>query len=309
MFWKSKNKNQDLQMTETSVTHTNLPLEDRDKLAETKIVRMLKFLKEKYDYDGVDYYHYQKPYSQYADLSIFDLALGSVTDKYLVKYGLDDDSSYAKSFKEVLLNKFYSIKIVHLFRSYGVTRRSAYLFIYTTCDDDNNIRVIIPDDYNFSNLFDVKEYNDPFLTCIDKNYITKYVEFKEFVDGAGNYKCGLESVNDILFNVSGTGGCISFNTDDQNNSRFGKLCVRYYPDDVDYDIDYKIDYQLSYGKKIIKQSVVDDYFLNRSIENFIFPLNQPNQRLDEFGLTPSFTEEYMSQDFTDFLTIKDMLKI
>lgn len=58
-----------------------------------------------------------------------------------------------------------------------------------------------------------------------------------------------------------------------------------------------------------KQKVIDDSFLNRSIENFIFPLNQTYQQLDDLGLTPVFTEEYMAQDFSDFISIQDMLKI
>lgn len=309
MFWRNKKNKEDIKMTEELVVNNKLTLEYRDKLAEPKIVRMLHFLKDKYDYDGVDYYHYQKPYTQYGNFTILDDALTSVTDRYLAKHELDDYSAYGKTFRDNLLNKFHSIKIIHLFRSYGAIRRNSYLFIYTTGDSLDNIRVIIPYDYNLSNLFNVKEYSDPFIKCISDNYITKYVEFKETLDANGNYTYCLESVLDILFNVSDKGGCISFDQKDDTNARCGKLCVRYYPEDVTYDLNYQIDYQLSYGKQIIKQAIIDDYFMNRSIEKFIFPLNQPNQRLDEFGLTPSFTEEYMAQDFTDFISVSDMLKI
>ena len=308
MFWKSKKNKEDLKTTAAIVDNKVLTDEERDKLAEPKIVRMLNFLKENYDYDGVDYYHYQKPYTQYDDLTIFDAALKHVTNRYISKYDLDAESHYTKEFRETLLNKFFSIKIIHLFRSYGVTRINSYLFIYTTVESPDNIKIIIPEDYNLCNLFDVKEYDDYFMKGISKEYITNYMEFKETVDSDGNYTCWIESVVDILFNISNKRGCISFKSSDETNARYGKLCIRCYPE-VKRNYNHKIEYQLSYGKTIIKQKTLDDYFLNRSIANFIFPLNQSNERLDDLGLTPMFTEEYMAQDFTDFISIHDMLKI
>lgn len=308
MFWKNKKKKEDAKTTDVPVLNNTITLEERDRLAEPKIIRMLHFLKENYDYDGVDYYHYQKPYTQYGPFTILEEALDYVSRRYSSLYGYEIESPHVKSFRETLLSKFHSIKIIHLTRSYGAIRRSSYIFLYTTADSLNNVRVLIPYDYNLSDLFDVKAYVDPFLKCISPEYINDYLEFKETLDEHGQYTYGFESVIDILFNISNKRGCISFDSADETNERQGKLCIRYYPDEQRY-YNHKIDYQISFGKTIIKQKVIDDSFLNRSIENFIFPLNQTYQQLDDLGLTPVFTEEYMAQDFSDFISIQDMLKI
>lgn len=47
MFWKNKKKKEDTKTTDVPVLNNTLTLEDRDRLAEPKIIRMLHFFERK----------------------------------------------------------------------------------------------------------------------------------------------------------------------------------------------------------------------------------------------------------------------
>lgn len=302
MFWKNNKK-------EKTVTPTLALTEDvKNEIYNEKIKEFLSFLKNTYDYDTVTYYNFEKPYD-IKKYEIFENALNFSADNYFERHKLEYDSETWNNYCERLVGTFRSIKIVHLVRKYDTTRTNFYLFIYTVVDNDN-LRICISEEYNNLSLFNIPEYNDSNgYGKMSRSFIHKFLEYNEiFTTSQLSYK-NLCHVTEITCPIS-IHPIINFNHKMPNVNtvpdRMAQILIKYCPDQWGL---YSIDMKLCYGKKLIKHSILEDRYINRSVNKFIFPLDQNENTLSELGLHAELTEEFMSQDFTSFMSINDMLKI
>ena len=98
-----------------------------------------------------------------------------------------------------------------------------------------------------------------------------------------------------------------------NYNRKAQFILKHYPVDVKFKTDYLLDIKIIFADQLIKYECVSSKHIindiNNIIDKFIFPLTEDSETIKYLNLEPEFTAEFMSQDFTDFLALKMMMRI
>ena len=279
------------------------------------------YLKEFYDYDVITLYSYDKNENGYNSI-VFEEALHFICGTI---YGDYTDEQYIK-LKDNIQNYFDVLKIVKLTHNYERHSVSQYLIIDTYLNKLNEYKILIPTKFNVSSFLDINFLSPKYekLPYHDFNFFYEFnennVESNSSHFNVDNYY--FSSVLEINMEVNRHPPKLNYNETQKVFSsrllnptftRKSQLIITHYPKLLKGNVDYLISISLRLGDIIIKSEIGKDTTIHDDIEKiineFLFPLIEDMEILKELNLHPELTKEFMSQDFTDFLALKNMLQI
>jgi len=285
-------------------------------IAEEQIKRFLLHLKNHYDYDEVILYTYNYIDDQ-TDISIIDNAV----DFIFSARKLLSELCAKEQFKLSLFKSSKSIQLVKLTRSYSRHIEHHYLFISTYFDEDS-FKITIPAEFNYCNLLQVNpialkssesslplSHHYPYYPTYENSH--HYYDFKEkndlgYFESIFEINVAFDNIPPILKIVA------KKDIETFTITRKAQILIKYYPTDLKYYSTFNMDMTLLKGKEVIKHIIKENvlnYDVKDKIDEFIFPLAESIESLQELDLSPQLTAEFMSQDFEPYRLLIKMRDI
>jgi hypothetical protein len=268
-------------------------------LLDKPLKNLLTFLKEKYDYDSASYYYYSQPFSQYNE-----------DDQLFLKEALDQ--AYAKSRTPEL----HSFAFIELKRFFDNNHSSNIVPIYSFLQNDDIIRILLDGiDINL-NFLRIKTIN---LKNINLKNIhgRKFIEYREYYDDDTNTMPSfqhLQSVFSAAIPLRNSPPILDINDAPVTEEEF----LNYKDRDVELIIRRYFDknsiehcsIELLNKKDIIKSKLIkmtnEKIDIDKEVDDFLFPLLETSESLALSNLTPVFSKDFMSNDFSDYILLKKM---
>lgn len=285
----------DESMSELSILDERLSkLNQHFILLDKPLKNLLTFLKEKYDYDSAYYYYYSQPFSQYNE-----------DDQLFLKEALEQ--AYAKSRTPEL----HSFAFIELKRFFDNTHSSNIVPIYSFLQNDNIIRILLDGiDINL-NFLRMKIIN------LKNIHGRKFIEYREYYDDDTNTMPSfqhLQSVFSAVIPLRNSPPILDINdfpvTEEEflnYKNRDVELIVRRYFDKNSIE---HCSIELLNKKDIIKSKLIkmtnEKIDIDKAVDDFLFPLLETSESLALSNLTPVFSKDFMSNDFSDYILLKKM---
>lgn len=263
---------------------------------------LLSFLKDTYSFDTVTYYSFEQPFSNYSKKYRLILEDGLINI-----FGEDEASSQ--------LEKLNDFQFVICSRDYDNIYRSLYIPIYHFDNPNGTLRIIIDEELE-NNLGSLRI---PLITLNGAFGIKyrRFLEYREIYDESSS-ECPvfrtLDNVYSKIIPVRKTSPILDlydypYYEDDFTyyDNRDADFIIKKYFDQ--YGTEY-CSFELRHDKKIIKTKTIriDNFVfdIDKEVDDFLFPLLEKAEFLDAINLVPKLSVEFMSQDFSAFIAVKNM---
>lgn len=281
-----------------------LPVSDVDNFfikLQKPLNNLVSFLKETYSYDRVTYYSFEQPFSDYSKKSriILEDALSNIFGAEYVSSKLE----HLSNFQFIVCNRYYDN--IHT---------SDYIQLYHFVDPDGKLRLLLDEAY--TNLGFLR------IPFIDLNGAIglkgrKFLEYKEIYDeNSSEFPIfrTLDNVYSKVIYVRKTPPILDiydypyYEAEYQSYENIeADFIIKKYFDQ--FGVEYCL-FELRYAKHIIKTKTIKIEYLvfdiNKEVDEFLFPLLEKPEMLDAIHLVPTLSAEFMSQDFSDFIAVKNM---
>ena len=284
----------------------------------------MNYLKHFYNYDEITLYTYEQQNNR-DDSIVFEDALNFITQN---KYAGNREEQY-NSLKSNVNNYFDILRIVKLTQKYERNSVDHYLIIDTYFNKENEYKILIPTDFNVLNIIGLNPIPDINYELYKYEDINSFIEFKEFNNSSTNNftqfnvnNYCFETIVEINFEINQFPPILKnestmiqgeYGLTLANYNRKAQFILKHYPVDVKFKTDYLLDIKIIFDDQLIKYECVSSKHIindiNNIIDKFIFPLTEDSETIKYLNLEPEFTAEFMSQDFTDFLALKMMMRI
>lgn len=285
-----------------------LPLADVDiffiKL-QKPLNNLVSFIKDTYEFDTVTYYSFNQPFSNYSK-------------KYRII--LEDALSniFGESEVSASLEKLMDFQFIACNRDYDNIHKSLYLLIYHFDDIDGTLRIILDEEPN-NNLGFLRtpliHLNGAIgLRC--RNFLEYREIYDEHSSGFPVFRT-LDSVFSKVIPVRKTPPILDLYDWPYHEDDF-----KFYDNrDADFIIKKHFDqygaehclFELRHDKKIIKTKTIKIdglvFDIDKEVDEFLFPLLEKTELLQNINLIPELSFEFMNQDFSAFIAVKNMESI
>lgn len=285
-------------------------------IAEQKTERFLLYLKNHYDYDEVALYTYNH-IDEKTDISIINSAI----DFMFKAYKILPEQVAKDDFKFELFKSSKSIQLVRLTRSYSRHVEYHYLFISTRFDEDA-FKITIPAEFNYCGLLQMQ------LIALNASNISlsvpQYYQYNPSYDDSHHYY-EFKEKNDLgyfeaIFEINVPFDdmapilklAVKKNADTFTVTRKAQILIKYYPTDLKFYSTFNMEMTILKGKEVIKHTVIEDarnYRVQETLNEFIFPLAEASEDLEEWDIHPELTAKFMATDFKPYWLLKDMRDI
>lgn len=287
-------------------------------LQNKTLENFLSHLKKSLDYEQAAIYVYDN-LTKDADIELIRSAINFILH---ARFNIIDPEQY-EQFKTLLFTYSDVIQVVQLTRVYKRHKEHHYLFVCSYFEGEE-LSIVIPAQLNYYSLLRVPLVNIPFSnlgnyhvrpipTYDDCNH---FIEFKEHKVNAKQTIFFFQSVCEINMEVSDFSPILrnrlKSKYDSLSYDRKAQVILTLYPEDTEFQFDYFLDLTLIIGQRIIKNNVIthnSQIDLEKTIDKFIFPLNESYELVSEWDLDPALTEEFMSKDYESFWQLKEMVQI
>lgn len=282
-----------------------LPLTNVDKFfmkLQKPLNNLMSFIKDTYSFDTVTYYSFHQPFSDYSKK--YRIILENAFNNIL---GESDVSSS--------LEKLTEFQFIECSRYYDNIHKTFYLLIYHFYDSDGTLRIIIDEELE-NNLGFLR------IPLIHLNgaiglKCRSFLEYREIYDEYSSevpvFRT-LDSVFSKVIPVRKTSPILDiyeypyyeYDYPSYEYSEADFIIKKYFDQcGVEYCL-----FELRYANKIIKSKIIKIENLlidiGKEVDDFLFPLLEKPELLDAINLVPKLSVEFMSQDFSDFIAVKNM---
>lgn len=284
-------------------TNKLLPLSEVDNFLinlQKPLNNLLSFVKDTYSFDTVTYYSFEQPFSDYSKK--YRLILEAALCHFFSEEALSSKLESLKSFNFIICN-----------RNYDNVYKSVYIPISHFYDPNGNLRIL------FSNML---EFNLDFLKIkfIDLNGKIKgeyrtFLEYREIYNESSSevpvFRT-LDSVFSAVISVRKTSPILDFDDSPYDDftvfdNRDADFIIKKYFDQ--HGVEYCL-LELRHANIIIKSKTIKIehlvFDIEQEVDDFLFPLLETSEMLAAIQLTPEFSPAFMSQDFSDFIALKNM---
>lgn len=281
-----------------------LPVSDVDNFLmklQKSLNNLMSFLKETYSYDRVTYYSFDQPFSDYSKKAriILEEALSHI-------FGAE----YVSSKLETLVN----FQFIVCNRCYDNIHTSNYIQLYHFDEPDGKLRLLLEN--SESNLGFLRIPSISLNGAIDSR-CRKFLEYREIYDESSlefPIFRTLDNVYSKVISVRKTPPILDIHDYPYYEAEYplyeyreADFIIKKYFDQ--FGVEYCL-FELRYAKQIIKTKTIKiDHLMfdiNKEVDEFLFPLLEKPEMLDAIHLVPTFSAEFMSQDFSDFIAVKNM---
>lgn len=281
-----------------------LPVADVDNFfirLQQPLNNLVSFLKETYSYDRVTYYSFDQPFSDYSKKSriILEAALSDIFGAEYVSSKLE----HLSNFQFIVCN-----------RCYDNIHTSDYIQLYHFDDPDGQLRILLDDpDFNLGFL------RIPFINLNGAIGLKcrKFLEYREIYDESSSEFPVFRTLDNVFSKVIPVKK-ISPILDLYDYPYYEAEYLSYENREADFIIKKYFDqfgveyclFELRHANTIIKTKTIKIdclvFDIDKEVDEFLFPLLEKPEMLDAIHLVPTLSAEFMSQDFSDFIAVKNM---
>jgi hypothetical protein len=284
-----------------------LPVSDVDNFfmkLQKPLNNLVSFLKETYSYDRVTYYSFDQPFSNYSKKARIILE-----DALINIFGVDHVSSK--------LERLSNFQFIVCDRVYDNTHTSDYIQLYHFDNPDGKLRILLDGDESHLGFLRI-----PFISLNGVIGLEnrKFLEYREIYDeNLSEFPVfrTLDNIYSKVISVRKTPPILDILYYPYNESdyplyeyREADFIIKKYFDPSGFE--YCL-FELRYVKEIIKTKTIKIdclvFDINKEVDEFLFPLLEKTEMLDAIHLVPTLSVEFMSQDFSDFIAVKNMTVI
>lgn len=283
----------------------SVPLANVDKFfidLQKPLNNLLSFLKDTYSFDTVTYYSFNQPFSSCSKIHGIILA-----DALSHIFGDSDVSSN--------LQNLTHFQFIVCNRGYDNINKSSYLPVYHFDDPDGTLRLIIAEEIE-NNLGFLR------IPLINLNGAIglksrQFLEYREVYDESSSefpvFRT-LDSVFSKVIPVKKTPPMLDiydypyYEAEYQSyENREADFIIKKYFDK--FGVEHCL-FELRHANTIIKTKTIKIdclvFDIDKEVDEFLFPLLEKPEMLDAIHLFPTLSVEFMSQDFSDFVAVKNM---
>lgn len=285
----------------------SLPLADVDNFfikLQQPLNNLVSFLKDTYSFDAVTYYSFEQPFSDY-----------SKKYKIILEDGLNNifgDSNVSSKLEN--LNNFQFI-VCH--RIYDNINKSLYMPIYHFDDPDGTLRIIIDESENNIGFLRIPLIN---LNGDIGKRCRKFLEYREIYDESSSEFPVFRTLDNVfskvipvrknppildLYDYPYYENEFKFYED-----READFVIRKYFDQQGFEY---CSFELRHANIIIKSKIIKIehllFDIDKETDDFLFPLLEKAEILENCNLMPEISVDFMKQDFSNFIAVKNMANI